>query len=138
MRVPISYALHFPERADVEVPTLDLAETGELTFEQPDLDAFPCLRLAREAGEAGGTAPCVLNAANEVAVAAFLEGRIAFTGIAEVVEETLAALPATQPTHFEDLYAADAEAREEAVRLVDRANGGAPATGTTTGGRAST
>ena len=86
MRVPISYALHYPERADVAVPPLDLAEVGELTFEAPDLDAFPCLRLAREAGEAGGTAPCVLNAADEVAVAAFLDGRIPFTAIAEVVE----------------------------------------------------
>jgi 1-deoxy-D-xylulose-5-phosphate reductoisomerase len=127
MRVPISYALSFPERADVEVPTLDLAEVGELRFERPDLEAFPCLRLAREAAEAGGTAPCALNAANEVAVAAFLEGRIAFTGIAEVVEGTLAALPATTPSHFEDLYFADAEAREEAARLVERSNGAPPA-----------
>ena len=80
MRVPISYALHFPERADVDVPRLDLAAAGELTFEAPDPETFACLRLAREAGEAGGTAPCVLNAADEVAVAAFLEGRIPFTG----------------------------------------------------------
>jgi 1-deoxy-D-xylulose-5-phosphate reductoisomerase len=136
MRVPISYALHYPERADVTVPTLDLAEAGELTFEQPDLDAFPCLRLAREAGEAGGTAPCVLNAANEVAVAAFLEGRIAFTGIAEVVGETLAALPAAEPLHFEDLYAVDAEARDVAARHLERANGTAPASGAKTSGRA--
>jgi 1-deoxy-D-xylulose-5-phosphate reductoisomerase len=128
MRVPISYALSFPERADVEVPTLDLAEVGELSFEAPDLDAFPCLRLAREAAAAGGTAPCTLNAANEVAVAAFLEGRIAFTAIAEVVEGTLAAAPATALSHFEDLYAADAEAREEATRLVERSNG-APSAG---------
>ena len=86
MRVPISYALSYPDRADVDVPTLDLAAQGELTFERPDLDVFPCLRLAREAGEAGGTAPCVLNAANEVAVSAFLEGRIPFTGIPHIVE----------------------------------------------------
>ena len=79
------------------LPTLDLAAVGELTFEAPDPDAFPCLRLAREAGEAGGTAPCVLNAADEVAVSAFLGGRIPFTAIAEVVEETLEAMPATQP-----------------------------------------
>ena len=137
MRVPISYALHHPERADVDVPTLDLASQGELSFEQPDFEAFPCLRLAREAGEAGGTAPCVLNAANEVAVAAFLEGRIPFTGIAEVVGEALEALPATQPSHFEDLYAADAEAREEATRLIERADGAAPAGRATTGRRAS-
>jgi 1-deoxy-D-xylulose-5-phosphate reductoisomerase len=127
MRVPISYALSFPERADVEVPTLDLAEVGELSFEAPDLDVFPCLRLAQEAAAAGGTAPCTLNAANEVAVAAFLEGRIAFTAIAEVVEGTLAAVPATAPSHFEDLYGADTEAREEATRLVERSNGAPPA-----------
>ena len=77
MRVPISYALHYPERADVDVPRLDLAAVGELSFEAPDLETFACLRLALEAGEAGGTAPCVLNAADEVAVAAFLDGRIA-------------------------------------------------------------
>jgi 1-deoxy-D-xylulose-5-phosphate reductoisomerase len=137
MRVPISYALHFPERADVDVPTLDLAEAGELSFERPDLASFPCLRLAREAGEAGGTAPCVLNAANEVAVAAFLDGRIPFTGIASVVEGALEALPPTEPTHFHDLYAADVEAREEAARLVERANGTPPTGRTTSGKRAS-
>ncbi len=120
MRVPISYALHHPDRADVDVPTLDLAAIGELTFEPPDDETFPCLRLAREAGEAGGTAPAVLNAANEVAVAAFLDGAIPFTGIAEVVEATLTELPASVPTHFEDLYAADAEARAQASRLVER------------------
>jgi len=118
MRVPISYALHFPERADVDVPTLDLAAAGELTFEAPDPDTFACLRLARQAGEAGGTAPCVLNAADEVAVAAFLGDRIPFTAIAEVVERTLEALPAQAPGHFEDLYAVDAEARERARELI--------------------
>src|SRR4051795_151143 len=71
MKVPISYALHFPTRADVDVPTLDLAKAGELHFVEPDAETFACLRLAREAGEAGGTAPCVLNAADEVAVSAF-------------------------------------------------------------------
>jgi 1-deoxy-D-xylulose-5-phosphate reductoisomerase len=111
MKVPISYALHFPERADVDVPRLDLAGVGELTFERPDLETFPCLRLAREAGEAGGTAPCVLNAADEVAVAAFLDGRIGFTSIPAAIEAVLAAMPAQQPTHFEDLFAVDAEAR---------------------------
>jgi 1-deoxy-D-xylulose-5-phosphate reductoisomerase len=118
MRVPISYALHFPERADVEVPTLDLAAAGSLTFEEPDPDTFSCLRLAREAGEAGGTAPCVLNAADEVAVAAFLDGRIPFPAIAEVVESTLEALPAQTPGHFADLYTVDAEARERARELL--------------------
>jgi 1-deoxy-D-xylulose-5-phosphate reductoisomerase len=119
MRVPISYALHFPERADVDVPTLDLADAGELTFAAPDPDTFACLRLAREAGAAGGTAPCVLNAADEVAVGAFLDGRIPFTAIAEVVEGTLAAIPARAPGHFDDLYAVDAEARERARELIE-------------------
>ena len=120
MRVPISYALHYPERADVDVPTLDLGAVAELTFEEPDLDAFPCLRLAREAGEAGGTAPCVLNAADEVAVEAFLDGRLPFTAIPEVVERTLDALPARRPDHFEDLYAVDSEARSRARELCGR------------------
>jgi len=103
------------------VPTLDLAKVAELTFAEPDTETFPCLRLAREAGEAGGTAPCVLNAADEVAVSAFLGGRIPFTAIAEVVERTLEALPAVPPGHFEDLYAVDAEARERARELIQAA-----------------
>ncbi len=111
MRVPISYALHHPDRADVPVRRLDLAELGQLTFEEPDTRTFACLRLAREAAEAGGTAPCVLNAANEVAVHAFLEGELAFTGIARVIESTLSELPARPVRHFSDLYEADTEAR---------------------------
>jgi 1-deoxy-D-xylulose-5-phosphate reductoisomerase len=120
MRVPISYALHHPDRADVEVPTLDLGSVGELSFERPDEETFPCLRLAREAGKAGGTAPCVLNAANEVAVEAFLADQVPFTAIPEIVAGTLEVIPPTVPTHFEDLYAADAEARAQARRLVER------------------
>jgi 1-deoxy-D-xylulose-5-phosphate reductoisomerase len=111
MRVPISYALHYPERADVDVPRLDLAALGALHFEQPDLETFACLRIALEAGRAGGTAPCVLNAADEVAVAAFLAGKIDFNSIATAIERVLTAMPAAQPTHFDDLFAADAEAR---------------------------
>jgi len=114
MRVPISYALHWPDRVDVPVETLDLAAVGSLTFEPPDTDAFPCLRLAREAAIAGGTAPCVLNAANEVAVHAFLAGELPFTGIAEVVEHALESVPARPLRHFSDLYAVDTEAREAA------------------------
>src|SRR4051795_6281373 len=121
MRVPISYALHYPDRADVDVPTLDLANARELTFAQPDLETFACLRLAREAGEAGGTAPCVLNAADEVAVQAFLDRRIPFTGIAEVIESTLEALPSAPVRHFEDLFDVDAEARERARELIQAA-----------------
>ncbi len=118
MRVPISYALHHPQRADVPMPALDLAQVGQLTFYEPDLDRFPCLRLAREAGEAGGTAPCVLNAADEIAVAAFLDERIPFTAIAAVVARTLEAMPAAQPQHFQDLYAVDDEARRRADEIV--------------------
>jgi 1-deoxy-D-xylulose-5-phosphate reductoisomerase len=114
MRVPISYALHYPDRADVPVAALDLAELGQLTFEAPDLGTFACLRLAREAAAAGGTAPCVLNAANEIAVHAFLRGDLSFTGIARVIESTLAELPPRPVRHFSDLYEADAQAREVA------------------------
>jgi len=118
MRVPISYALHFPERADVEVPRLDLASVGELSFEPPDLETFACLRLALEAGAVGGTAPCVLNAADEVAVAAFLEGRIEFTAIAAAIERVLEEMPAQPVTHFDDLFACDEEARRRTEEQV--------------------
>ena len=114
MRVPISYALHYPDRADVPVETLDLASVGRLDFEPPDEDTFACLRLAREAGIAGGTAPCVLNAANEVAVASFLEGALPFTAISQVIERTLEAMPARPVGHFAELFAVDTEARERA------------------------
>jgi 1-deoxy-D-xylulose-5-phosphate reductoisomerase len=118
MRVPISYALHYPERADVDVPRLDLAAAGSLSFEQPDLETFACLRLALEAGRAGGTAPTVLNAADEVAVAAFLEERIPFTAIPAVIERVLEEMPAQGVSHFDDLFAADAEARERSQEQV--------------------
>ena len=118
MKVPISYALHFPERADVDVPRLDLAAVGELSFEEPDLETFACLRLALEAGRTGGTAPCVLNAADEVAVAAFLEGRIAFTAIAAAIERVLEEMPPEPVTHFDDLFAIDEEARRRAEAQV--------------------
>ncbi len=119
MRVPIAYALHEPDRADVPVRALDLAEVGSLTFEAPDLEAFPCLALARRAAAAGGTVPCTLNAANEVAVEAFLAGRLSFPGIARVVEEALEATPAEPVGRFEDLYAADSAARTRAAALVE-------------------
>jgi 1-deoxy-D-xylulose-5-phosphate reductoisomerase len=118
MRVPISYALHYPERVDVPVAPLDLAQIGALTFEPVDTDAFPCLRLARAAAVAGGTAPCVLNAANEVAVHAFLDGRLDFLGIPSVIEAALERLPAGPVRAFESLYEADREARAVAAELV--------------------
>src|SRR5215217_5337626 len=118
MRVPIAYALHHPERVDVPVPALDLAAVGALTFEAPDLGAFPCLRLSREAAEAGGTATCVLNAANEVAVHAFLNDRLGFMGIPAVIERTLEQLPARRVHSFDTLYGADADARRVAAEMV--------------------
>ncbi|MGH2946232.1 MAG: 1-deoxy-D-xylulose-5-phosphate reductoisomerase [Solirubrobacteraceae bacterium] len=117
MRVPIAYALHHPDRVDVPVPALDLAGVGRLTFEAPDEDAFPCLRLARDAAVAGGTGPCVLNAANEVAVHAFLRGRMAFMGIPAVIERTLDRVGAAAVHSFDSLYEADAHARAVAGEL---------------------
>jgi 1-deoxy-D-xylulose-5-phosphate reductoisomerase len=111
MRVPISYALHFPDRADVPVQPLDLAALSQLTFEAPDEQAFPCLRLARQAAAEGGTAPCVMNAANEVAVQAFLDGQLPFTGIPEMIERALQTVDRQPLTSFDDLYLADAQAR---------------------------
>ena len=118
MRVPIAYGLHHPERVDVPVRPLDLAELGALTFEPVDTDTFACLRLAREAGIAGGTAPCTLNAANEIAVHAFLGGRLRFLQIAEVIEETLTRLPEQQVHSFDSLAHADGQARRLATELV--------------------
>ncbi|XAY05567.1 1-deoxy-D-xylulose 5-phosphate reductoisomerase [Paraconexibacter sp. AEG42_29] len=118
MRVPIAFALHHPERMDLPVAPLDLAALGSLTFEPVDHDAFPCLRLARDAAIAGGTAPCVLNAANEVAVHAFLNDRLGFLGIPAVIEGTLERLDPAPIRAFETLYEADREAREIAAELV--------------------
>jgi 1-deoxy-D-xylulose-5-phosphate reductoisomerase len=120
MRVPISYALHYPERADVAVETLDLIAAGQLTFEAPDLQAFPCLSLAREAAAAGGTAPCTLNAADEIAVHAFLAEKIGFMDIPRVIEGTLEASSLQPVRRFDDLYEADAQARSVAAGLVER------------------
>jgi 1-deoxy-D-xylulose-5-phosphate reductoisomerase len=128
MRIAISYALHGGESANLlaergggglaAVQPLDLAAIGELSFEPVDRDAFPCLRVAGEAARAGGTAPCVLNAANEIAVHAFLDGRLRFLDICEVIERTLAQLPAEPVRAFESLYEADRRAREVAAGLV--------------------
>ncbi len=120
MRIAISYALHGGESIELPIKPLDLAAVGELSFEAVDLDAFPCVRLAREAALAGGTAPCVLNAANEVAVHAFLEGRLRFNAIAEVIEQTLAESPVAPVRAFESLYEADREARTIAGKVVAR------------------
>jgi 1-deoxy-D-xylulose-5-phosphate reductoisomerase len=111
MRVPISFALTYPERSETPVPVLDLASGLTLEFQPPDLDTFPLLAAARAAGEDGGTAPCVFNAANEVAVAAFLDGRLPFLGIAAVVEETLAGADTSAAHDLDELIAADNDAR---------------------------
>ena len=116
MRVPISYALTYPERAATPLPALDLASGLTLEFSAPDLDTFPLLALAREAGRRGGTYPCAYNAANEVAVAAFLAGRLPFLGIAEVVEEALAAADGAPARDLDELEEADAAARRVAER----------------------
>jgi len=112
MRVPISYALTYPARAATLVPQLDLASGLTLEFEAPDLDAFPLLMLAREAGERGGTYPCAFNAANEVAVQAFLDGRIAFLDIAAAVEDVLARVDGSPARDLHELIEADHRARE--------------------------
>jgi 1-deoxy-D-xylulose-5-phosphate reductoisomerase len=111
MRVPIAFALTYPERAATPVAPLDFSQGLVLEFEPPDLETFPLLALARAAGERGGTYPCAFNAANEVAVAAFLEGRLPFLGIAATVEETLAEVDGAPAGDLDELVEADRSAR---------------------------
>ena len=118
MRVPIAFALTHPDRAATPVPALDFSQGLVLEFEPPDLETFPLLALARQAGERGATFPCAFNAANEVAVAAFLEGRLPFLGIASTVEETLAEVDGAPARDLDELVEADREAR----RLAERAS----------------
>jgi 1-deoxy-D-xylulose-5-phosphate reductoisomerase len=114
MRVPIANALAYPERIESGAQALDLASVRNLSFEKPDLARFPCLGLAYAALRAGGAAPAVLNAANEVAVEAFLAGRLGFTGIAEVIADTLEALPGGPAGDLAQVIEADARARRQA------------------------
>ena len=114
MRVPIASALAWPQRMDTPCEPLDLAAIGALTFRETDEQRFPATRLAREAAQAGGAAPTVLNAANEIAVAAFLDGRIAFTRIAAHVEEVLSCYAPDAPATLDEVIAIDAEARTRA------------------------
>ncbi len=118
MRIAISYALHGGESVQLPIAPLELQQVGELSFEAVDLDAFPCLRLAGEAAREGGTAPCILNAANEIAVHAFLEDRLRFLEISEVIERTLSELASEPVRSFESLYEADRQAREVAREAV--------------------
>ena len=117
MRLPILYALSYPERVESEL-TFDMQALADLHFEPPDLARFPCLRLAYEAAEAGGAHPIALNASDEVAVAAFLEGRISFMGIPRTIEEVLAATPASHPATIAEVLAVDAESRERARAVI--------------------
>ncbi|MDQ3897232.1 MAG: 1-deoxy-D-xylulose-5-phosphate reductoisomerase, partial [Actinomycetota bacterium] len=120
MRLPISYALAYPDRGGVAFGALDWATVGRLDFEAPDRAAFPCLALAYEAGREGGTAPAWLNAANEVAVAAFLEGLISWSSIADVVKQTLVRHHGTNAVTVDVVLDADRRAREQARRVVER------------------
>ncbi len=119
MRTPIAYTLAWPQRMAAPVERLDLAEIGQLTFEAPDSTRFPALRLSRQALQIGGSAPTVLNAANEVAVRGFLDGRLGFLDIAEVVERTLEKMPAGPLNGLEDVWQMDNEARRIAIDLFD-------------------
>ena len=118
MRTPIAHSLSWPQRIDAGVDVLDMLSTARLDFESPDLQRFPCLRLAQEAWRAGGTASAVLNAANEVAVYAFLDGRINFTAIAEVIESTLADVTRREADSFEVILEEDALARNCANEMI--------------------
>lgn len=118
MRTPIAYGLAYPDRIEAGVPLLDLAATGTLAFEAPDLHRFPCLALAFDALRAGGTAPAVLNAANEVAVEAFLQRRIRFTEIAAVVDDTLAHTAIGPADSLDTVFVADAQARRRAEHYI--------------------
>lgn len=118
MRTPIAYALAWPERISSGVAPLSLFDVARLDFERPDMKRFPCLRLAYEAMEAGGTATAILNAANEVAVASFLAGRIPFTSIPEVIEAVLSDVTAQDAVTLEIILADDARAREAAARRI--------------------
>jgi 1-deoxy-D-xylulose-5-phosphate reductoisomerase len=123
MRVPIAHALGFPERIESGARTLDLGAVGQLSFEQPDVERFPCLGLAYGALRAGGSGPAILNAANEIAVEAFLGGRLRFTGIAPVIAETLSRVPAASAASLEQVMEADARARHAAAQCVARLMG---------------
>jgi len=120
MRTPIAHALAWPERMDSGVASLNLAEIARLEFADPDVQRFPALRLARAAAVAGGDAPAVLNAANEEAVAAFLGGRLPFTGIPAVVETVLDGWSVAEPESVAAVQASDGAARERARVLIDR------------------
>jgi len=118
MRIPIAYAMGWPDRIATPAARLNLAQIANLSFEAPDLERFPCLKLAWDAMRAGGSAPCVLNAANEIAVAAFIAEQAGFLDIDAIVAETLSMVPHAPVESLEDVLAVDAQARSVARRLV--------------------
>ncbi|HCN04585.1 MAG TPA: 1-deoxy-D-xylulose-5-phosphate reductoisomerase [Bacteroidetes bacterium] len=117
MLVPIQYALTYPRHAPLDTPRMNLAEIGTLTFESPDLERFPCLRIAYEALRAEGNSPCIVNAANEIAVSRFLDGHIPFTSIPAIIEKTLSRMNHVDETSLSDILATDAEARRIAADI---------------------
>jgi 1-deoxy-D-xylulose-5-phosphate reductoisomerase len=121
MRTPIAQALAFPERIEAGVASLDLFSVGTLAFERPDFDRFPALKLAYTALQLGGSAPAILNAANEIAVAAFLQKRLSFLDVTSVIADTLESMPSAPITSLEDVMNADSAARARAASLVKRA-----------------
>ena len=118
MRTPIAHALSWPERIESGVEKLDLFSIAKLEFEKPDYDRFPCLRLAEESIRKGGTAPTILNAANEVAVASFLDNKLKFIDIAYIVEQTLKNLPSRAASSLNEILEDDLSARKEAEQLI--------------------
>jgi 1-deoxy-D-xylulose-5-phosphate reductoisomerase len=120
MRTPIAHALSWPERIESGVSSLDLFEIARLDFEAPDYQRFPCLSLAYQAIEQGGTVPAILNAANEMAVAAFLDRRMGFTAIPKIIESTLSVIPAIDAQNLDELLAVDVEARSVAEQQISR------------------
>ena len=120
MRLPIQYALSYPQRIDLNTQRIDFALLAQLTFEKPDLERFPCLGLAYAALEKGGNATCIMNGANEVAVAAFLEGRIRFTDIPDIIAETMDRCHFVAEPDLDAIYSTDFEAKRLAAKLTDR------------------
>jgi 1-deoxy-D-xylulose-5-phosphate reductoisomerase len=128
MRMPIQYALTYPDRCEAPVPKIDWTEARTWQFQPPDLQKFPLLKLAYQCQEAGGSATCTLNAADEIAVEAFLAGRIGFPQIYQIVSGTLDAMPAKKPRSIGDILEVDRESRQVARELViARARGAVPA-----------
>ena len=118
MKTPIAYALSWPQRLALDLEPLDLCRAGQLTFAEPDLERFPCLKLAYQAFAAGGTVPAVMNAANEIAVEAFLQNRIDFLGIPRVIEQVVARHQREELVAIDKVLQADLSGRQEARKLI--------------------